>query len=100
MLEGHPKDITSVAFLPDSKTLVSADKDSTLKLWDTATGKEIRSIRNEDQQLDGIPVLTASPDGKQIIAWLALAEIGTYSSGRWQATRCARSAANICRASA
>ena len=67
-----------MAFLPDSKTLVSADKDSTLKFWNTATGKEIRTIRNEGQQLDGIPVMTASRDGKKVFAWLAPAEIGTY----------------------
>ncbi|MGH7226532.1 MAG: WD40 repeat domain-containing protein, partial [Gemmataceae bacterium] len=78
-LEGHAKDITSVAFLSDSKTLVSADKECTLKLWDTATGKEIRTITNEGPLLDGIPVMTSTADRKQVVAWLAQAEIGTFS---------------------
>ncbi|HEY7429070.1 MAG TPA: WD40 repeat domain-containing protein, partial [Gemmataceae bacterium] len=84
-----PKEITALVFLPDSKTLVSADEDSTLKLWNAATGKEIRTIPNDGPQLEGIPFLTAPPDGKQVIAWLAKSEIGTFTvaDGKLTASR-------------
>lgn len=37
-LEGHANPVNSVAFSHDSKTLASASYDSTIKLWDVATG--------------------------------------------------------------
>jgi len=41
---GHQGGIGAVAFAPDGKTLVSASFDNTLRLWDTATGKEVRVL--------------------------------------------------------
>jgi len=79
VLEGHAKELTFLAFLPDSKTLVSADEDSTLKVWNAATGKEIRTIKNEGPQLEGIPFMTALPDGKHVVAWLARSSVGTFN---------------------
>src|SRR2546425_8291276 len=39
----HPQ-VRSVAFAPDGKTLASGSYDHTVKLWDAATGKEIRTL--------------------------------------------------------
>jgi WD40 repeat protein len=39
---GHAKDITTAAFSPDSRFLLSGSRDATACLWDTATGLEIR----------------------------------------------------------
>jgi len=41
---GHSDAVWSVAFSPDSKTIVSGSRDKTVKLWDAATGREIRTI--------------------------------------------------------
>src|ERR1700716_2167750 len=41
---GHSNVVTSVAFSPDGRAALSASTDSTLKLWDVATGKELRTI--------------------------------------------------------
>ncbi len=37
-LKGHSGWIWNIAFAPDSKTLASASKDKTIKLWNLATG--------------------------------------------------------------
>ncbi|KAK1062123.1 hypothetical protein LTR74_010556 [Friedmanniomyces endolithicus] len=41
-LIGHHDDVTAAVFSPDSKTLSSASNDTTLRLWDVATGKEMQ----------------------------------------------------------
>jgi WD40 repeat protein/beta-lactamase regulating signal transducer with metallopeptidase domain len=38
----HGADITFVAFGPDGKTLITAGEDNTIRLWELASGKEIR----------------------------------------------------------
>ena len=78
-LAGHADQMTALAFGPDSKTLVSAggSEDRTIKIWDASKGKEIRTIRDPGPTND-VPVLMVSPDGKQIIAWVANAMIEVY----------------------
>ena len=44
-LAGHPGWITSVAFCPDGQRLASASVDETVKIWDSATGKELSPSR-------------------------------------------------------
>ena len=41
---GHSASIMSVRFSPDGKQILSGSLDSTIKLWDAATGKEIRTF--------------------------------------------------------
>lgn len=66
--EGHADWVSSVAFSPDGKTLVSGSHDGTLILWDVATGKQILSI--EEHRLHGRPFevvsVAFSPDGKRV----------------------------------
>jgi WD40 repeat protein/beta-lactamase regulating signal transducer with metallopeptidase domain len=38
----HAADVTFVSFGPDGKTLVTAARDGTVRLWELATGKEVR----------------------------------------------------------
>ena len=65
-----------VAFLPDGKTLVSAGRDQTIRLWDVRTGKERRRFDLADPgRLPEIPsynraavLVSLSADGKRLAA--------------------------------
>ena len=43
-LTGHSGSVWSVAYSPDGKHIVSGSWDSTVKVWNVATGKEVRTV--------------------------------------------------------
>ena len=56
--------VTSVAFSPDGKTLVSGSWDKTIRLWDAATGKPLgEPIRGHEGSVSSVAF---SPDGKTL----------------------------------
>jgi energy-coupling factor transporter ATP-binding protein EcfA2 len=70
-LKGHVAGVSSVAFSPDGKTLASGSDDSTVKLWDTRTGRELAPLKGHDSSVKSVAF---SPDGK------------TLASGSWDKT--------------
>src|SRR5262249_42897722 len=66
----HGYTVAGVAFSPDRKTLASAGQDNTIRLWDLATGKQVRrlvAITGLGAQHAWVTSLAFSPDGKRIL---------------------------------
>ncbi len=55
--------VYSVSFSPDGKTIASTSSDKTVKLWDIATGKEIKTLKGHSGVVRSV---SFSPDGKMI----------------------------------
>ena len=67
-ITGHSDCIYAVAFSPDGATLATASYDKLIKLWDAATGKEIRTLQDH---IDAVYALAFTPDGKRLVSGAA-----------------------------
>ncbi|MDM0053922.1 WD40 repeat domain-containing protein, partial [Variovorax sp. J22R115] len=68
-LRGHEDVVISAQFSADGKTVLTASWDKTARLWDVASGQELRALRGHEGEVtsaqfsaDGKTVLTASED--------------------------------------
>jgi WD40 repeat protein/serine/threonine protein kinase len=53
-LQGHTKEVTTVAFSPDGRRLASASYDQTVRIWDAANGKELLSLEGHTGRVHGV----------------------------------------------
>ncbi|MBI4660957.1 MAG: hypothetical protein HY735_19155, partial [Verrucomicrobia bacterium] len=53
------------AFAPDGKTLLSGSRDQTLKLWEAASGKELRTLAGHKE---AVWACAFAPDGKTLLS--------------------------------
>lgn len=61
---GHSRGLNSLAFSPTGKTMASASRDKTMRVWDVGSGKELHRFTEKGE----VNAVAFSPDGK-ILAW-------------------------------
>ena len=52
-----------MAFAPDGRTVASGSDDNTVKLWEVASGQELRTLQRES---DSVNTVAFSPDGNAL----------------------------------
>lgn len=81
----HIGPVTSVAFSPDGRQLASGSVDGSIKLWDTASGKELKRLEGHTKTVNSVAF---SPDGSRIASGSADHTIRLWNVAGGQEIRC------------
>jgi WD40 repeat protein len=73
---GHARQVNSAVFSPDGKLVLSGSDDNALKLWDVASGRELRSFTGHGATVTSVAI---SPNGR-----LALSGSNDASVRLWE----------------
>jgi WD40 repeat protein len=64
-LTGHTNAVHGAAFSPDGKLLASGGEEGTVRIWEAATGQEIRVLKGNH---NGVSSVDWSADGRRLVA--------------------------------
>ena len=80
-LRGHEDWVTSAQFSADGKTVLTASWDNTARLWDVASGQELRALRGHEE---GVTSAQFSADGNTVLtaSWDKTARLWEVASGK------------------
>ncbi|WP_286619269.1 TIR domain-containing protein, partial [Variovorax sp. J22R115] len=81
VIRGHEGPVTSAQFSADGKTVLTASWDKTARLWDVASGKELRALRGHENVVTSAQF---SADGKTVLtaSWDKTARLWDVASGK------------------
>ncbi|HRD78742.1 MAG TPA: caspase family protein, partial [Hyphomicrobiaceae bacterium] len=82
--EAHGGRVTSAAVSPDGRRIVTGSSDGTLKFWDAATGRELRSI---DGGQSALMAVAMSPDGRWVVSSGMDATVKLWDAATWKELR-------------
>ncbi len=76
--KGHSRGVTSVRFLADHETMLTAGIDQSIRVWNSRTGKLIRSMAMHTKpihdlavrpQSEGLPMIASASDDRTVRLW-------------------------------
>jgi WD40 repeat protein len=81
ILHGHGGPLSSVAFSPDGRRIVTGNKDLTAKVWDAGSGRELLTLKGHSATIYAVAF---SPDGQRIVSGSgdATAKVWEAATGR------------------
>ncbi len=75
ILAGHDGPVTAVSFSPDGRFIATSSSDTSVRLWDAATGQTLYTLQDHDRPVtdvafspDGTRLVSAGEDGR-IVVW-------------------------------
>ncbi|MDZ8257004.1 CHAT domain-containing protein [Nostoc sp. ChiQUE01b] len=83
-LIGHSDWIRSLAFSPDSKTILSSSNDKTVRLWDVETGQLLHLLTGHRDRVKGVGI---SPDGQLLLSCSADANVKAWDKNQLTAKK-------------
>jgi RNA polymerase sigma factor (sigma-70 family) len=77
----EPRSVRWVTFSPDGRLLATAEHDNSARLWESASGKEVRVLTGHTAALDAVAF---SPDGKRLAtsSWDKTIRVWDSASGK------------------